>query len=380
MTAESSAIRPTSCKQVNGTQTATSTSSSASAARGRRAAVYSSASLTVLFIFQCAAIIGRRAMRSPLLPVLLFRQDCYAGQLLAFDVLERGTAAGRDVAHPALEAELVDGGYRVSSAHDARRAALGDGPGHALRAFREVVDLEDAHRTVPEDGARARDVPLEERHGLRPYIQAHLARRDAVDRDRLGLGALLHSFGNDDIDRQDQPVAGFFHETLRLLQVVVLDERVTDLVAEGLEEREAHRATDEQRIRGFQQALYNGELVRDLRPPENGDERALGMFEYLVEVVDLLLHQEPRCRGQPLGHPDGRGVRPVGRAEGVVYVEVGEGRELIREPRIVLGLAWIEPGVLEQHEAPAVPIVEGLFHVGADGGVELLYGPAEQLM
>src|ERR671920_530861 len=147
MTAESSAIRPTSCRQVKGTHTATSTSSSASAARGRRAAVYSSASLTVLFIFQFAAIMGRRDMRSPP-SVLLFRQDCYAWQFLAFDVLERGTAT-----------------------HDARRTALGDSPGHALRAFGEVVDLEDAHWAVPEDGARIRDMSFEERHGIRADIQ-----------------------------------------------------------------------------------------------------------------------------------------------------------------------------------------------------------------
>src|ERR687898_616507 len=119
MTAESAAILPTSCKQVCGAQTTMSTSSWASAARGSRAAVYSSASLTVLFIFQFAAIIGRRAMISS--PVLFVRQDCYAGQFLAFYVLQRSPAAGRDV--------------------------------------------------------------------------AHLARRDAVHSDRLGLGALLHGLG-----------------------------------------------------------------------------------------------------------------------------------------------------------------------------------------
>src|SRR5919112_3623526 len=329
MTAESSAIRPTSCRQVKGTHTATSTSSSASAARGRRAAVYSSASLTVLFIFQFAAIMGRRDMRSPP-SVLLFRQDCYAWQFLTFDVLERGTAAGRDVAHPVLEPELVDGGYRVPAAHDARRTALGDGHGHTLRAFREVVDLEDAHGAVPEDGARARDVPFEECHCSRADIQTHLARRDTVDRHRLGLGAFLHSIGYDDIDRQDQPVAGLFHEAFRLLQVVGLDERVAGLVAEGLEERESHSSTDEQRVRGFQQALYDAQLIRDLRLPENGDEGALGMFEDLIQVCDLLFHQESCCRGQPLGYPDGRGVRPMGRAECIVYVEIGEGGELIR--------------------------------------------------
>jgi hypothetical protein len=70
----------------------------------------------------------------------------------------------------------------------------------------------------------------------------------------------------------------------------------------------------------------------------------------------------------------------MGRAERVVYVEVGQGRELIREPRIITGLSWIESGVLKQHHAPAVPIIEGLYHIGADGGIELLYGLAEQLL
>src|SRR5918998_4457126 len=106
MTAESAAILPTSCKQVCGAQTTMSTSSSASAARGSRPAVYSSASLTVLFIFQFAAIIGRRAMVSP---PLLVGQYRYARKFFAFDVLQRGPAAGRDVAHPLLQSQLVYG-------------------------------------------------------------------------------------------------------------------------------------------------------------------------------------------------------------------------------------------------------------------------------
>src|SRR5918994_1927450 len=205
MTAESAAILPTSCKQVCGAQTTMSTSSWASTARGSSAAVYSSASLTVLFIFQFAAIIGRRAMISS--PVLFVRQDCYAGQFLAFYVLQRSPAAGRDVAHLVFERELVDGCDGVSAADHARRPALGDGPGHALRALREGVDLEDAHRAVPEDGARARDVSLEERDGLRADVEAHLARRDAARGDRLGLGALLHGFCYDNVHGQDKSVA-----------------------------------------------------------------------------------------------------------------------------------------------------------------------------
>src|SRR3712207_9478618 len=109
MTGVSSAIRPTSCRQVKGTKTATSTPS-ASAARGNSAAVYCSASRMVLFIFQLAAIIGRRAILIPLI-----RKDRHARQLLALYVLEAGPAAGRDVAHLVLEAELAQRRYRVAA-------------------------------------------------------------------------------------------------------------------------------------------------------------------------------------------------------------------------------------------------------------------------
>jgi hypothetical protein len=64
----------------------------------------------------------------------------------------------------------------------------------------------------------------------------------------------------------------------------------------------------------------------------------------------------------------------VGRTEGVVHVQVGQGREPFGESRIVLRLAGVEAGVLEQHDARSIPTVEGLLHLGTDGGVELLHG------
>src|SRR5215207_1962977 len=115
-----------------------------------------------------------RASDHDLLPVLFVGQDCYARQLLAFYVLERSSPTGRDMAHPVFEPELVDGCDRISAANHTRRPTLGDGPGHALRALREGVDLENAHRAVPEDGARIRDVSLEERDSLWPYVETHL--------------------------------------------------------------------------------------------------------------------------------------------------------------------------------------------------------------
>src|SRR5919199_2072762 len=197
MTAESAVIRATSERQVNGAKTATSTPP-ASAGRGRSAAVYSWASRTVLFIFQFAAIIGRRAI--VLCPLL--RQDRHTGQLLALDVLQGSSATGRDVAHPVLEPELLDGGDRVAAPDDARGTSLagrGDGASDAFGAPGESLDLEDAHRAVPEDGLRARDALLEEPDGARTDVEAHFVGWDAVHTDHLALGTLLHPVGDDNV-------------------------------------------------------------------------------------------------------------------------------------------------------------------------------------
>src|SRR5215210_2323202 len=284
------------------------------------------------------------------------------------------------MAHPVLEPELVDGRHGIATTDHARRPTVSDGPGHALRALREGVDLEDTHRPVPEDRAGTRDVSPEKFDRLRSYVQAHVARWNGVYLDRLGLSALLHRICDDHVNGQDQPIAGLAHEALRLLQIVVLDERIADLIPQRLEEREAHGAAHEQGVSGPEQALNDTELVRDLSPPEDGDEGALRGFENRIEVIYLLLKEQPRRGWQPLRHPDRRCVRPVGGAERVVDVEVGEGSELVREPWVVLGLAWIEPGVLEQHDATTVPTVESLLYLGTDRGIELLDRFTEQFL
>ncbi len=52
-------------------------------------------------------------------------------------------------------AELVDAGNRVATAHKREGTLLGcfhDGVGDGTRSLVEVIEFEDAHRSVPEDG------------------------------------------------------------------------------------------------------------------------------------------------------------------------------------------------------------------------------------
>ena len=87
--------------------------------------------------------------------VLLTKDGCYTGQGLALDGLEHGTAASRDVGYLIGKAELVDGCYRVATAHERVSAilgCLGNILGDFAGAMGKVLELKYADRTVPQDG------------------------------------------------------------------------------------------------------------------------------------------------------------------------------------------------------------------------------------
>jgi hypothetical protein len=66
------------------------------------------------------------------------------------------------------------------------------------------------------------------------------------------------------------------------------------------------------------------DLVRDLCPPEDGEEGPLGIVQGLAEVLELLLQEEAgRAHGEL--HADHGRVGAVGSAEGVVNCEPGRG-------------------------------------------------------
>ena len=79
-------------------------------------------------------------------------------QLLALQQLQRGSASGREPVHPIGEAELLERRDRVAAADHGGRPApgnrLGEGPG----AVGERLQLEGAHRPVPEHRPRGGDL------------------------------------------------------------------------------------------------------------------------------------------------------------------------------------------------------------------------------
>ena len=78
------------------------------------------------------------------------------------------------------------------------------------------------------------------------------------------------------VGRQDDPALGTGEQVAAGVDHVGLEQRLADLVALGLEEREAHAAADEQPVDPRQQRLDHGELVGDLRAAEHHDVRLAG--------------------------------------------------------------------------------------------------------
>ena len=99
--------------------------------------------------------------------------------------------------------------------------------------------------------------------------------------------------------------------------------------------------------------LEHAELVLDLRAAGDEHERPLDLAEQAAEMLELVQQQQARVGGQQVRDGLGRGVRAVGRAEGVVHVEVAACGELAREALVVLRLARVEARVLE-HVDPLV--------------------------
>ena len=281
-------------------------------------------------------------------------QDGHARQLAALEEFERRAAARRDVGHPVGQALLGDGRDRIAAADDDRRAGVGpvgQHPRDRLRAVREGRDLEDAERTVPEDG-------LDVGEGLDDQVLAGLAEVDDVPRgrdllglERLVLGAAGDLLGHDDVDRQDDPdavVGGDGQDPPGVVDAIGLGQALADGLALREQERVGHPAAEDQQVDLGQEVVDDLDLVGDLGAAEDGRERPLGCLEELRQHLDLALHQEPGIGRQELGDADGRRVGAMGRPERVVDVDVGVGGERGGEGRIVLLLLDMEAQVLEQ--------------------------------
>ncbi len=125
------------------------------------------------------------------------------------------------------------------------------------------------------------------------------------------------------------------------LDILLRAQGITHRMALGGEEGKAHGTADEDRVGDLAEALDHRDLVADLGPSEDRNQRPLRRLEQPGQGPHLTFEQPPgRPLGNEVGDPLGRRVRSVGRTEGIVDVDVGEISEGGGQPGVVL----VSPG------------------------------------
>ena len=137
------------------------------------------------------------------------------------------------------------------------------------------------------------------------------------------MGVEVDVRGDADVGRQQDLLAsglGGLEVLLAGLDGVIVDQRLANLQALGLEEGEQHAATDDKGVGNLEQVVDHGKLVGDLGTTEDDDERTLRVGGQALEDLDLLgdqgagsaLDQSDLAVGEGLGGLGG------GRADDVL--------------------------------------------------------------
>src|ERR1019366_4385658 len=286
--------------------------------------------------------------------LFLVAKRFYPGQFLAFQKFQRGAAAGGNVSDLVGYAGGFDGGYGISAAYNRSGSGIvRDGLGNLESAFGKRRQFENAHGTIPDDGAGARYFFGKCLDGFGADVECHHVGRDGLAvANEFGQGARFDSIGDDVIGGQQefelmsfcllQKVAGEF-------DLVFFDQTFADRFALRLEEGVGHAASDDEDVDFTEQILDDSDFVADFGAAEDGDEGVLGVLQDATEILQFLFHEQPGSGFLHELRDAYRGsVSTMGGAEGVVDVELGKLGKLLGKVFVVLFFFGVEAKVLEQ--------------------------------
>ena len=255
------------------------------------------------------------------------------------------------------EAQLLAGRGTVAAADDGHGIGIGQGLGNGNGALGQGGILENAHGAVPDNGLGGLDSLGENGLALLADIQAHLVSGDGIGghglHGDLAVNGVGEGSGDHRVHRQQELDAlglGLGHHFLTIVDLLVVHQGLADVVALGGQEGEGHAAADDQGVHLLQQVVDHVQLVGDLGTAQDGHEGTLRIGQSLAHDGNFLLHQVAADGGQVIRHTGGGGVGTVGRTERVVDENIRQGSQLLAQLRVVLGLALLKAGVLQQHD------------------------------
>ena len=255
---------------------------------------------------------------------------------------------------PIGEAELPQRGDRVAAADHGGRLALGDRLGQDPGAVGERLQLEGAHRTVPEHRPGSRDLVPRNRAPCAGRCRAPSSPRGPRSRRRPGAPP-PHRSGR----RAPGPPGGADRSRMRSAFSSALAASSTP--ASSTSESPVESPWARKKLKHIAPPIrissavsrkrsITPDLVADLGAAEDDHQGALGIGDHAAQLLELALEQEAGVGGKPVGDPLGRRMGAVGRAEGVVDVDLGELGKVGRQLGVVVGLAGLEAAVLEQQD------------------------------
>ena len=279
----------------------------------------SSACSSVLYIFQLPAISGVRRAHGAI-PGALERRD--AGQRRALDQLQRRPAAGREVVDRVLEPEAASAPppsprRRRPSAPGALATASATRAG----AGGERLQLEGAHRPVPEDRPRAAQISPR-RRSARARGRCPGPSSPPAPRRRRARGARRRptsSLGDHEVHRQQRAWPCPARPAARAAargRARVLRRRTARRPPRGpARTRNGKHIAPPIRIASAssRKRSITRDLVVHLGSAEDRHQRAGRALEDPDEAPDLGFQQPPGGARQQVGDPLGARVRAVGR-------------------------------------------------------------------
>ena len=278
------------------------------------------------------------------------------------------------MAHVSGASRLFGGGNRVSSSNDGDATVvlgdIGKDVDKVEGSAGELLNLEDSHRSVHDDGLGSGKALLLGLGGLRTVVKSHPSLRDGIGGDNLGVGLGRESIGDDDITRKKDSLSELFglgHDFLGSFDEVVFDKRSTNFKTLGLQEGENHTSSDDDSVALVKKGFQDGDLGGDLGSSNDGDHRRFSVGDGSVKVFEFLGQKESRDRWlQELGDTLGRGVGSVGSSESIVDEKIERSGKFFDESGLVLGLFLVVSGVFEHDDVTFLGGVDNLGDVFTD--------------
>ena len=161
-------------------------------------------------------------------------------------------------------------------------------------------------------------------------------------------------------------VFGLREDLARGIRHVMLGQRFADIDALRDEEGVRHPAADHQIVDLGDEIAQQLQFGGDFRAADHSRHRPLRRAQSSFQRFELRRHQATRAGGQDLGDTDRRGMGAVRRREGIIHINFAKRRHGSGQFAIVLFLARVETGVLQQQNLALLQPCYGSLRGAAD--------------